>query len=113
MLKARLTAVVLALLALAAFASPRAAQADTRVALVIGNSNYAHGGRLPNPANDAAAVAEALRRVGFTVTSRQDLGKAQFEESLKTFTRDAANADVAVVYYAGHGMEMGGTNYLI
>jgi hypothetical protein len=98
---------------LAALAISVQAFAETRVALVVGNSNYAHGGRLPNPANDAAAVAEALRKVGFTVTAKQDLSKTQFEEALKTFTRDAASADVAVVYYAGHGMEMGGTNYLI
>jgi TPR repeat protein len=103
---------VLAGLAILVLLAP-GALADTRVALVIGNSSYAHGGRLPNPVNDAAAVAEALRKVGFTVTSRQDMGKVEFEQTLKTFTRDAAGADVAVVYYAGHGMEMGGTNYLI
>jgi TPR repeat protein len=103
---------VLAGLVLLFLAAPGAV-ADTRVALVVGNSSYAHGGRLPNPANDAAAVAEALRKVGFNVTSRQDLGKVEFEQALKAFTRDAAGADVAVVYYAGHGMEMGGTNYLI
>jgi len=108
----RLTAVIAAGLALLC-AIAQSAAAETRVALVVGNSSYAHGGRLPNPANDAAAVAEALRKVGFTVTSRQDLGKQQFEEALKVFTRDAASADVAVVYYAGHGMEMGGTNYLV
>lgn len=109
---ARAAAILLAGLAIVLTAA-HAALADTRVALVIGNSGYAHGGRLANPANDAAAVAEALRKVGFTVTSRSDLGKQQFEDVLKTFTRDAAGADVAVVYYAGHGMEMGGTNYLV
>ena len=108
----RLAAIVLAVLAGLTLAA-HGAWAETRVALVIGNSTYQHGGRLPNPVNDAAAVAQALRQVGFTVTSRSDLGKQQFEETLKTFTRDAASADVAVVYYAGHGMEMGGTNYLV
>jgi len=108
----RVSAIILSGLALW-LAAAQGAFADTRVALVIGNSSYAHGGRLPNPANDAAAVADALRKVGFTVTARSDLGKQQFEETLKTFTRDAAGADVAVVYYAGHGMEMGGTNYLV
>jgi len=108
----RLAAIVLAVLAGLTLAA-HGAWAETRVALVIGNSTYQHGGRLPNPVNDAAAMAQALRQVGFTVTSRSDLGKQQFEETLKTFTRDAASADVAVVYYAGHGMEMGGTNYLV
>ncbi len=108
----RVTTIIVSGLALLLLAA-QSAIADSRVALVIGNSSYAHGGRLPNPANDAAAVADALRKVGFTVTARSDLGKQQFEQVLKTFTRDAASADVAVVYYAGHGMEMGGTNYLV
>ena len=108
----RAATILLAALAVMLAAAPFA-RADTRVALVVGNSSYAHGGRLPNPANDAAAVAEALRKVGFTVTSKQDLSKTQFEAALEAFTRDAAGADVAVVYYAGHGMEMGGSNYLI
>jgi uncharacterized caspase-like protein/rhodanese-related sulfurtransferase len=108
----RATAIVLALLAAVLLASGQA-WAQSRVALVIGNSSYAHGGRLPNPANDAAAVAQALRQVGFSVTSRTDLGRVQFEETLKSFSREAAGADIAVVYYAGHGMEKGGTNYLI
>ena len=108
----RVSTIILAGLALL-LAAAGGVFAETRVALVVGNSSYAHGGRLPNPTNDAAAVAQALRQVGFTVTARSDLGKQQFEEALKTFTRDAASADVAVVYYAGHGMEMGGTNYLV
>ena len=109
---ARAWAIMLAGLTLMLTAA-QGAWAETRVALVIGNSAYAHGGRLTNPANDAAKVAQALRQVGFKVTSGTDLGKQQFEETLKTFTRDASSADVAVVYYAGHGMEMGGTNYLV
>ena len=90
-----------------------AATAETRVALVIGNSAYAHGGRLTNPANDAAAVAQSLRQVGFAVTLQTDLGKDALEAALKSFTRAASGADLALVYYAGHGVEKGGTNYLI
>ena len=89
------------------------ASADTRVALVIGNSAYAHGGRLTNPANDAAAVAQSLRKVGFTVVLQTDVGKDALEAALKSFTRASAGADIALVYYAGHGIEKGGTNYLI
>jgi Caspase domain len=89
------------------------AHAEGRVALVIGNSDYAHGGRLANPANDAAAVARSLRRVGFDVVARNDLNKVQLEDALKSFSRNAAGADVALIYYAGHGIEHGGANYLI
>jgi hypothetical protein len=90
-----------------------AARAETRVALVIGNSAYMHGGILSNPANDAVIVADALRRVGFAVTSRSDLDRNGLESALKSFTRAAAGADIALVYYAGHGIEKGGTNYLV
>ena len=87
--------------------------AETRVALVIGNSAYAHGGRLTNPANDATAVAQSLRTVGFTVVLQTDLGKDALEAALKSFTRTSSGADIALVYFAGHGVERGGTNYLI
>jgi TPR repeat protein len=89
------------------------AAAETRMALVIGNSSYAHGGRLTNPVNDAAAVAKALANVGFIVVSKTDLGRDGLDDALKTFARDSGGADVALVYYAGHGMEVGGVNYLI
>src|SRR5277367_266527 len=93
-LRAFLWAVLLAGLAGLASAS---AQAEGRVALVIGNSDYAHGGRLANPANDAAAIARSLRRVGFDVVARNDLGKVQLEDTLKSFSRNAAGADVALI----------------
>ncbi len=89
------------------------ALAETRMALVIGNSSYAHGGRLANPVNDAAKISAALAHVGFTVTSLTDLGRDGLTDALKTFARDSAEADVALIYFAGHGMEIGGTNYLI
>jgi uncharacterized caspase-like protein len=89
------------------------ASAESRVALVIGNSAYAHGGRLTNPANDATQVAQSLRKVGFNVVLQTDLGKNDLEAALKSFTRASAGADIALVYYAGHGIEHGGTNYLI
>ena len=108
----RASALLLAGLALLVL-STRPARAENRIALVIGNSTYVHGGRLVNPSNDAAAVARRCVQDGFSVVSRADLGKDQIEDALKRFTRDAASADVAVVYYAGHGIEMGGTNYLI
>ena len=88
--------------------------ASRRVALVIGNSAYVSVEPLTNPRNDAKAMGETLRRLGFTeVTEHYDLGHAGMSEALKTFGDKAAGADWAVVFFAGHGMEMSGTNYLI
>jgi tetratricopeptide (TPR) repeat protein len=87
---------------------------ETRVALVIGNSSYPNVGRLPNAARDAELIAEAFRRSGFTTVSLSlDLSRERITEALKTFAVEADRADWAVVYYAGHGIEFGGTNYLI
>jgi uncharacterized caspase-like protein len=113
--KARLICLVLLTFALGAgqLLVCGVARAETRVALVIGNAAYVHGGRLSNPANDAAIVADALRRVGFAVTGLSDLDRNGLEAALKSFTRASAGADIALVYYAGHGIEKGGTNYLV
>jgi tetratricopeptide (TPR) repeat protein len=95
-----------------ALSSP--ALAETRVALVIGNANYASVARLGNPISDAQTVASALRKVGFTtVTVQTDLGVTAMRQALQSFGALAASSDVALVYYAGHGMEAGGVNYLI
>ena len=90
-----------------------AAFADGRVALVVGNGTYAHIGRLPNPGNDAADMAAALRRLGFEVTTVGDADRVAMTEALRVFTRESAGADVALVFYAGHGLEMDGVNYLV
>jgi uncharacterized caspase-like protein len=85
-----------------------------RVALVIGNANYRTAGKLVNPLNDARGVAAALRRVGFTeVIERTDLGIQEMQRALSTFEDRATGADWAIVYYAGHGMEVDGRNFLI
>ena len=90
------------------------AGAETRVALVIGNSNYTNAPRLANPQNDARIVADALRRVGFkSVSLVYDLNKVGMEAALKAFFREAQGADAAVVYFAGHGIEVAGVNYLV
>ena len=89
------------------------AQAAGRVALVVGNSAYEHMGRLPNPENDAADVGAALRRLGFEVTEARDADRTALTNALRAFTRRSAGADVAMVFYAGHGMEMDGVNYLL
>jgi uncharacterized caspase-like protein len=88
--------------------------ADKRIALVIGNSSYATAGRLANPANDAAAVAELLRRARFDVVeSKRDLSNTEMRRALREFSAKSRDADYAVVYYAGHGIEVDGTNYLL
>jgi tetratricopeptide (TPR) repeat protein len=85
-----------------------------RVALVIGNSAYSAVGHLTNPANDARAVAASFRRLGFAeVIERHDLTAAAMTEALKAFGDQTVDADWAVVYFAGHGIEMAGTPYLI
>ena len=90
------------------------AWAGNRVALVIGNSNYKNAALLPSPVNDAAIVAATLKNAGFDVVeTRLDLQAAEMRRALRDFGDQARNADVAVVYYAGHGIELDGTNYLI
>ena len=90
------------------------AGAETRVAMVIGNSNYPDGRALANPVRDALGVAAALRQAGFTdVDIEEDLDEASLQRALARFGEKADGADVAIIYYAGHGMEIGGLNYLI
>jgi Caspase domain/Jacalin-like lectin domain len=92
----------------------RASSFSKRVALVIGNSNYQNVPALPNPQRDAATVASALEKVGFQkVTLATNLGREQIVNVLRAFAKEAENADWAVVYYAGHGIEAEGINYLI
>jgi uncharacterized caspase-like protein len=89
-------------------------QAEKRIALVIGNSGYQNATRLPNPANDAASMADLFKKAGFdVVSSRKDLGNLEFKRALREFTALAATADIAVVFYAGHGIEAKGSNYLL
>jgi uncharacterized caspase-like protein len=90
------------------------ASAEKRVALVLGNSAYQNVARLPNPVNDGAAMAATLKDAGFDVVdSRHDLLAAETRRALRDFADRARDADIAVVYYAGHGIEVDGTNYLI
>ena len=104
---------VVAVLAFVVFAAPSVVLADGRVALVVGNSTYAHIGRLPNPDNDARDISAALRRLGFEVTTELDADRVELTEALRAFTRQSAGADVSLVFYAGHGIEMDGVNYLV
>lgn len=90
------------------------AHAGKRVALVIGNSAYRNVAALGNPVNDAAAIAGMFRQAKFDVVGlRDDLGNIEMRRALRDFSDQAQGADIAVIYYAGHGIEVGGTNYLI
>lgn len=89
------------------------ASADTRVALVIGNGGYQHAPALPNPPNDAADVATSLERLHFTVHRVIDGSYDDMRRALLTFGHEARRADIAIVFYAGHGMEISGENWLI
>jgi hypothetical protein len=90
------------------------ALADKRVALVIGNGAYENAPKLTNPVNDGNTMAATLKGAGFDVVdNRRDMSAADIRRALRDFADRAQNADIAVVYYAGHGIEVDGGNYLI
>ena len=89
------------------------AWAESRVALVMGNSAYQHTGELTNPKNDAADIAAALKKLGFQVIDGFDLDKVAMERKLRDFARALAGADVGLLFYAGHGLQVAGVNYLV
>ena len=80
---------------------------------MIGNGAYARVRPLPNPSNDARAMAKSLRDLGFVVTEGTDLDRTAMQATIRDFLRDAARSHVAVVYYAGHGVQIDGRNYLV
>ncbi|WP_315742247.1 MULTISPECIES: caspase family protein [unclassified Bradyrhizobium] len=90
-----------------------AAKADRRVAFVVGNGAYTNVAPLPNPPVDAKAMAATLRNVGFDVVEGTNLTRDKMTEKLLDFGRKAQGADIAVFYYAGHGIAISGTNYLL
>ncbi|WP_314961573.1 caspase family protein [Bradyrhizobium cosmicum] len=90
-----------------------AAKADRRVAFVVGNGSYKNVAQLPNPPIDAKAMAATLRNVGFEVIEGSNLTRDQMTEKLLDFGRKAQGSDVAVFYYAGHGIAVSGSNYLL
>jgi uncharacterized caspase-like protein len=115
----RRTAVLLALavVSIMVLVAGRSFAQDARplkgVALVIGNSAYKHLGALPNPANDALAMKELFDKLGFETTLASDRDARKLSRDLDNFVGDAEAADVALVYYAGHGIEAGGENFLV
>jgi uncharacterized caspase-like protein len=105
----RIAAVLLAILW---FVSPLSAQGK-RVALVIGNGDYKHTTRLANPKNDADDIAGALQKLGFSVLLGRDLDKASLDRKVRDFAQALSGAEVGLFFYAGHGLQVGGQNYLV
>ena len=105
---------VVAALPLPVMSLPGVKREERRVALVIGNSAYRHTAPLTNPGRDARAVTASLRAIGFqSVITVNDATRESLIAALRSFSREAEKADWAMVYYAGHGIEIGGVNYLV
>src|SRR5476651_2255643 len=104
---------VVALSVLGILVSASAAKADRRVAFVVGNGAYKNVAQLPNPPVDGKAMAAVLRNVGFEVVEGTNLTRDKMTEKLLEFGKKAEGADVAVFFYAGHGIAINGTNYLL
>ena len=93
---------------------PDSALAAKRVALVVGNSNYKNVARLPNPEKDSTSIAKLFREAGFdTVIEANNVGNLDFKRAIRKFEDAAQDSAIAVVYYAGHGIEVNGINYLV
>jgi len=106
------SAILLVVCAIGLFCEP--AFADRRIALVIGNSAYERVPQLPNPVNDATAMAEMFKKAGFeAVTLKLDLKAVEMRRALRDFVDAVREADLAIIYYAGHGLEIDGSNYLV
>src|ERR1700761_8798183 len=105
-------AIVLAICSLWCCTAP--AFAEKRVALVFGNSAYQNAPLLANPTNDSAAMAAMFKSAGFNVVSlKRDLKANEMRRALRDFSDEVRDADIAIIYYAGHGLEIEGNNYLI
>ena len=87
--------------------------AGPRLALIIGNGAYRHVAALPNPPNDATDIAASLDQIGFSVTTLTDATFEDMHKALLKFNQKARDAELAIVYYAGHGIEVGGENWII
>lgn len=109
----RFLASALALLVVVCLAGVATAETLRGAALVIGQSKYEHLEQLPNPVNDARGISELLTQLGFAVQMAEDQTADKLSDDIATFVAAADGADVALVYYSGHGFEAGGENYLV
>ena len=87
--------------------------ASRRVALVVGNGDYRTATPLANPVNDATDMARALRKLGFDVVEGKNLDRRGMDDSIREFGRKLDGADLALFFYAGHGLQVNGKNYLV
>jgi uncharacterized caspase-like protein len=117
-----ITRLAFVLFAALAFGQSAAARTETtsgdepRIALVVGNANYKDEQKLANPANDASLIAETLRKVGFDVVLVTDAGQKQLEHAIVDFGDRLSKAGpdaIGLFYYAGHGLQVDGENYLV
>ena len=95
------------------FATTIQAKQEQRLALLIGNSHYKHGGSLPNPLNDVRAIKTALEGLGFTVMKYEDCSQKNMKRAMDKFGRNLKGKDVGLFFYAGHGVQVDGHNYLL
>ena len=101
------------MLLLVGLTAATAAKAADRVAFVVGNSDYQHAVALPNPTNDAGDISLLLKSLNFEVIEGNDLDRREMEEAIRRFAQASASAKVVLFFYAGHGMQVSGRNYLI
>ena len=93
--------------------APGTSQGGKRVALVIGNSSYQFSSRLANPGNDAQDISATLRALGFEVVEGRDLDRRGMDDAIRQFARKLDGAGLAILFYSGHGVQVGERNYLI
>ena len=113
LLKWTILAAVVSLALTVTFAVPASASTQSKVALVIGNGAYKGVPELANPTNDATAVAGAFLRLGFSVRPVTDASYEEMRRALLEFSRKARDSEMTIVFFAGHGIEFGGENWLI
>lgn len=101
------------LMVCACVVSPPLAQAENRVALILGNSVYMHSTPLRNPVNDANALSKVFNRLGFKVVCGIDQTKSEMDKQIQLFSKHLEGAQLAVFFYAGHGMQLNFKNYLV
>jgi hypothetical protein len=109
----RIRTAVLTIVMSLLFATTLQAKQEQRLALLIGNSHYAHGGSLDNPVNDVRAIKKALEGLGFTVMKYEDCSQKTMKRAMDKFGRKLKGRDVGLFFYAGHGVQVNGHNYLL
>ena len=112
-MKSWLSRLSAALLAVVCVASAAPAQAEKRIALVIGNNDYRNVPKLQKAVNDARTMGDTLKQLGFNVMLAENLNRQAFSETLLAFDRAVEPGDTAFFFYAGHGFEIAGQNFLL